>query len=328
MLQAYTANGSTFDLSSLRDAEPLPGTIVWIDMVNPTSDEERQIERLLKTELPTREDLKDIEPSSRLYVENGTTYMTASLVWRVEAGYADIAEVGFVVADDRLVTIRYAEPKAFRLYSSSAQRLGGCGANGLTVLTKLLEAIIDRTAEILEITSARLDQMSIDIFQRDVAKTHKKNEISRDLERHIGEIAHYQRVTAKTRESLMSLARLLSFLSGMPAIDKDKELKERCKSVSRDIVSLSEHVGFISANITFHLDATLGLINLEQNKIIKIFSIASVVLLPPTVVAGIYGMNFHNMPELSWEYGYPYALAVMVVVSVGPILWFRNKGWL
>ncbi len=205
--------------------------------------------------------------------------------------------------------------------------MGGCGANGLAVLTKLLETIVDRTAEILEYTSAGIDELS----EQDLPprRRRKKNEhdASKDLESHIGDIAEFQRLTAKTRESLMSLARVLSYLSAMPAVARDKAMKERCKSVSRDIQSLSEHANFISANITFHLDATLGMINLEQNKIIKIFSIAAVILLPPTFVGTIYGMNFKDMPELSWDYGYLYALALMVVVSIIPFVWFRKKGW-
>lgn len=326
MLQAYTANGSVFDLGSLSEGEPLPQAVVWIDMVSPTPQEERLVETLTAVELPTHEDLKDIEPSSRLYIDNGTIYLTASLAWQVETEFAAVTEVGFVVTDRQLVTIRYAEPKAFKIFSAGAQRMGGCGVNGLVVLTKLLETIVDRTAEILEFTSTLMDELSIVIFQRD-RRSRKEHEVSKNLEGHLGSIAQAQRVTAKTRESLMSLSRVLSFLSAIPAVAKDKELRERCKSVSRDIQSLSEHANFISANITFHLDATLGLVTLEQNKIIKIFSIAAVILLPPTFIASIYGMNFQHMPELSWTYGYPYAIALMILASVLPFVWFRKKGW-
>jgi magnesium transporter len=326
MLQAYAANGSAFDLGSLNEDQHLPQAVVWIDMISPTVEEERFVEALTGAELPTHEDLKDIEPSSRLYVENGTLYLTASLAWRVETGFADVTEVGFVVVGQRLVTIRYAEPKAFKLFSAGAPRMGGCGANGLTVLTKLLETIVDRTAEILEFTSAGLDELSSLIFLRD-ARIRNESQAAKNLESHLGSIAQFQRVTAKTRESLGSLARVLSFLSAVPAIAQDKELRERCNSVSRDIQSLSEHANFIAGNINFHLDATLGLINLEQNKIIKIFSIAAVLLLPPTFIASIYGMNFQHMPELSWTYGYPYAIGLMVIASVVPLIWFRKKGW-
>lgn len=326
MLQAYTSNGSPFDLATLRDSDSLPSAVVWLDLVSPTPDEERRTEQLLGIELPTHEDLKDIEPSSRLYVEDGTVYLTASLAWRIETGFAEITDVGFVIAGHRLVTIRYAEPKAFKIFRAAAPRMGGCGASGLVVLTKLLETIVDRTAEILEYTSAGIDDLSDKIFRHDAGKKNE-HDASKDLESHIGDIAEFQRLTAKTRESLMSLARVLSYLSAMPAVARDKAMKERCKSVSRDIQSLAEHANFISANITFHLDATLGMINLEQNKIIKIFSIAAVVLLPPTFVGTIYGMNFKDIPELSWEYGYLYAIVLMIVVSIIPFVWFRKKGW-
>jgi len=326
MLQAYVSDGSPFDLTTLSESEPLPPSVVWLDLIDPSNEEERLAERLLDVELPTHDDLKDIEPSSRLYVENGTIYMTASLAWRVETGFAEITDVGFVIADNRLVTIRYAEPKAFKIFRTAAPRLGGCGSTGLVVLTKLLESIVDRTAEILEYTSAAVDDLSGKIFYRDALRKNE-HEASKDLQAQLGSIAEFQRLTAKTRESLTSLARVLSFLSPMPAISQDKGMKDRCKSVSRDIQSLSEHATFVSANITFLLDATLGLINLEQNKIIKIFSIAAVVLLPPTFVGTLYGMNFKDMPELNWTYGYVYAIGLMVVVSVIPFIWFRKKGW-
>jgi magnesium transporter len=326
MLQAYTSKGTEFDLASWKKDEPLPPSVVWLDLVNPSQEEEHKAESCLGVDLPTHDDLKDIEPSSRLYTENGTIYMTASLAWRIETGLAQITDVGFVIADDRLVTIRYAEPKAFKIFRDAGPRIGGFGDSGLAALTKLLETIIDRTAEILEYTSARIDGLSERIFQRDVERRNA-HQAEKDLQSHLGEIAHFQRLTAKTRESLMSLGRVVSFLSSMPAVANDKELKERCASISRDIQSLGEHANFISANITFHLDATLGLINLEQNKIIKILSIAAVVLLPPTFIGSVYGMNFKDIPELSWSFGYAYAIGVMILVSVVPFLWFRKKGW-
>ncbi|TPW30650.1 magnesium transporter CorA family protein [Pararhizobium mangrovi] len=326
MLHAYTRQAASFDIAAGDGTEPLPDDVVWLDMLSPSAEEEARAEAMLGVDLPTRDELKDIEPSSRLYAEDDTLYMTASLVSRWESGAAELFDIGFVIVGNRLVTIRYGEPKAFRLFLAAAGRQGECGKTGSASLARLLETVVDRTAEILEVTSANMDRLSDVIFKRDM---HHRNEhdTSKDLESRLGEIAESQRTTAKVRESLSSLGRLVRFFAGTEAVRANADLQERCASLDQDIRSLGEHAGFISANVTFHLDATLGLINLEQNKIIKIFSIAAVVLLPPTFIGTIYGMNFKDMPELSWAYGYPYALVLMVVVSAIPVVWFRKKGW-
>jgi len=137
-----------------------------------------------------------------------------------------------------------------------------------------------------------------------------------------------QDMLAKTRDSLISMGRLMSFLSLPIHVREDKELREHVKSLGRDIGSLLDHSAFLASNIGFLLDASMGLINIEQNAIIKIFSVAAVVFLPPTLVASIYGMNFHHMPELDWLYGYPFAIGLMVTSAVLPYLFFKRKGWL
>jgi magnesium transporter len=170
-----------------------------------------------------------------------------------------------------------------------------------------------------------IDILSMHVFGDRAKKTRKP---SNYLEEKLRDIAGHHRMISKVRDSLGSLSRLLTFFHTIPAIQQDREAKELCRTVSRDIQSLSEHASFVAANITFLLDASLGLINIEQNSIIKIFSIASVVFLPPTLVASVYGMNFQVIPELHWAAGYPYSLALMVVSAVIPFFFFRWKGWL
>lgn len=325
VITAYRSNCKSMDVTDLPPSEGIPEDVIWIDMVEPTRADEAYVEKLLGVEVPTREDLKDIEPSSRLYIEDNTVFMTASLVWKVETESPTLTDVAFILSANRLVTIRYAQPKSFALFIGALQRLPEEWRSGAALLVKLLETIADRTAEILEQTVARIDILSMHVFGDRARKVRRP---SNYLEEKLKDIAGHHRLVSKVRDSLGSLSRMLTFLYTIPAVQQDREAKELCRSVSRDIQSLSEHASFIAANITFLLDASLGLINIEQNSIIKIFSIASVVFLPPTLVASIYGMNFEFMPELHWAPGYPLSLGVMVVSAVVPFLFFRWKGWL
>ncbi len=325
MIRACRNRGDAEIILPGEPPQSLDPDILWLDLVNPDRDEELLVEELLGIPLPTREDLKDIEPSSRLYVEEGGVYMTASLVWKVETGLPELTDVAFIITGNRLVTIRYAEPKSFVLFTAALHRTGVKYRTGAELMARLLETIADRTAEILEVTVARIDALAADVF---VDQKTAKRRPPRYLEDKLIDIAGHQRLVSKTRDSLVSLSRLVSFFRALPLIRHDQEAGELLRIVSRDVQSLSEHAAFVSGNITFMLDASLGLINVEQNAIIKIFSIASVVFLPPTLVASVYGMNFQFMPELNWNYGYALALLLMLLSAVIPFLFFRWKGWL
>jgi magnesium transporter len=328
MIRLYDAQGVCLDTPASDDAA-LPETVCWIDMLHPTPEEEAQVEALIGVEVPSRDELRDIEPSSRLYIENGAVYLTASVVWKADTDFAEIADIGFVLSGDRLVTIRYAEPKAFTMFAASAHRELAhreiASAAGHDVMSRLLEAMIDRSAEVLEHRSRRIDALSTEVFSRGAANNPEA--VTRDLEATLGVIAGHQRTVAKVRESLMSLARIASFLQTLPEIMGDKTLKQRCRSMAGDVQSLSEHADFISENIIFLLDASLGLISVQQNQVMKVLSVAAMIFLPPTFIGTVYGMNFQDMPELSQPWAYPIALTVMAVSALGPYLWFKRKGW-
>jgi magnesium transporter len=325
LITAYCSDSKPLQLPDLSAADRLPDNAIWIDMVDPTREEEANIERLLGLEVPTREDMKDIEPSSRLYVENGSVFLTASLLWKADTNLPMLTDVAFILTGHRLVTIRYAQPKSFALFIAALQRIPQERRTGIALLAKLLETIVDRTAEVLEQTVAGIDILSVHVFGDRVKKIRRPGNY---LEEKLKDIAGYHRTLSKVRDSLSSLSRLLTFLHAIPAMQQDQEARELCRNVSRDVQSLSEHASFVAGNITFLLDASLGLINIEQNAIIKIFSIASVVFLPPTLVASVYGMNFEHMPELHFAYGYPTSLLLMVVSAIVPFFFFRWKGWL
>ncbi|KQW31523.1 magnesium transporter [Rhizobium sp. Root274] len=325
MIRAYRTDGSAEILGPQSAKDHISPDIIWIDLISPSVEEEEYVERSIGIPLPTREELKDIEPSSRLYVENDAVYMTASLIYKADTPLPQLTDIAFILHDNRLITIRYAEPKSFALFAASLLRLNGQCKSGAALLGSLLETVADRTAEILETLAARLDALSVAVF---VDRKAAKRRPPRFLEDKLLDIAAHHQLVSKVRDSLVSLSRLVTFLSSQSVIRSDTLATELCTIVARDIQSLAEHAAFVGNNITFMLDASLGLISVEQNAIIKIFSIASVVFLPPTLVASIYGMNFRLMPELDWSFGYPLALVAMLVSAVIPFLFFRWKGWL
>jgi magnesium transporter len=297
----------------------------WFDLIEPTQEEDNRIEAVCGISIPTRDEMAEIEISSRLYQEDGAVFMTALVLANVDHGNFTLEPVSFILTGSNLVTVRYHVPKAFELFTSRALReASGCGTNA-SALVMLLEAVVDRAADVLERTAREIDGLSARIFGlRDAEKAKGPA-----FERVLVDLGKMGDLTSAIRDSLISLDRVGGFLAlSLPAYDKDKALKERLKTLNRDIRSISDHTGFLSQKVTFLLDATLGLINIEQNNIIKIFSIAAVVLLPPTLVASAYGMNFAHMPELEWTLGYPMAIGLMVISALIPFWYFKRKGWL
>lgn len=307
------------------DGVLLADDTVWIDLIDPTAEEEAKLENELGIDIPTREEMEEIEISSRLYREDGASFMTATLPSQSDGSDPLMHPVTFVLAGSRLITVRYHEPKVFSAFPARAGKTSlGC-ENGESVLVALLEAVVDRVADILERAGRDIDSLSRDVFQHRAAKPTK----SRDFQRVLEMIGLKGDLTSNIRDSLVTLERLVSFLSqGAVQRNSPKQIRERLKTLYRDIRSIADHAGFLSQKITFLLDATLGMINIEQNAIIKIFSVAAVVFLPPTLVASSYGMNFEYMPELEWLLGYPWALGLMVVSAIIPYLFFKKRGWL
>jgi magnesium transporter len=299
-------------------------TPCWIDLVFPQPEELKQVGEALKIAVPSRAEAEEIEVSSRLYQEDGAFFMTANLVTSPDTDNVESSAITFILTETCLVTVRYLEPRPFDAFAARLQKPGGNCANSLDVLIGLLEAIIDRMADILEIHSSEIEKISRTIFA-DV----KKEPTPINLNNVIKEIGREGNHISIIRESLTSLGRMSIFLNqAVYANPKAVEIRDVLKVVGRDVASLADHASFITNKVTFLLDATLGMISIQQNSIIKIFSIAAVVFLPPTLIASIYGMNFHFIPELSWEVGYPLALGLMVVSAVLPYLFFKRKGWL
>ena len=325
MLRAYGPNcdGELIAPSSQR----IPDDAAWIDLEEPTKEEEKLVELCIKVDVPTEEEMAEIEPSSRLYEKNGALYMTVSALRGVEEHLPSTTPIGFVLAGNRLVTIRYATPKPIRTFENHARRDPEIVKDGPTALVRLLDAIIDRLADEIENVSETMEGLSQEIFQSNQQERRIPVEKLRALLTSIGKV---QTLLTKIRYSAVSTLRMLSFLSGSNRIhEKDQtELRHHLGSLTTDLTALSEHSSYLVDSLTFLLDASLGLISIEQNAAMKLFSWAAVVFLPPTLIAGIYGMNFHDFPELGWRLGYPMALTLMLVTAIGPYLYFKKRGWI
>jgi magnesium transporter len=328
---SVTGEGTTGEQVS---AQPLPTerapSIVWYDLINPTAEEEREVGERLGLSVPTMDEMEDIELSARLYQEDGAEFMTMTVLTRPDAGTPIKVPVTFIVKGSILVTVRYAEPRPFDAFMARARKANGLGlhsATGELIMTGLIEAIIDRMADTLERLGNDIDQISRDVFEAKASKANKKQRDLRELIRAIGQKGEFITVV---RESLVSVSRVVAYYGALDGVDRKlpKEMRQRLKLLQRDATSLGDHSAFLSGKINFLLDATLGLINLEQNQIIKIFSVASVMFLPPTLVASVYGMNFAYQPELQWHYGYHAALGLMIVSMALPYLYFKRRGWL
>jgi magnesium transporter len=300
-------------------------TSVWIDLLSPAREEEQALESRLGIDIPTREEMEEIEISSRLYQEDGTAFMTAILPAQSDTDEPTMAPVTFILAPNRLVTVRYHEPRAFQSFPLRAGKVNlGC-SDAETTLVALLETIIDRLADILERAGHEIDAVSQSIFQRG----NSRSLASRDFQALLETVGRKGDLTSKIRESLVSMERVIAFLGQVAAQRKSNEdIRTRIGTLARDAGSLNDHVNFLSQKVTFLLDATLGMISIEQNAIIKIFTVAAVAFLPPTLIASVYGMNFAHMPELSWDFGYPLALGLMVISAVLPHFYFKRRGWL
>ncbi len=315
----------SFERRPLAIGDTVPREAVWIDLIEPTREEDRRVEEALGIEIPTREETRNIEPSEVLYVENGVRYMSARILCQSGTESPTLAPISFILKDHTLVTVRYDEPRSFQMFINRMGRPGAGTPSGDHVLISLFETVIDRAAEILRLTGERIDEASAMVFDVNASRRADVDTFRTTLQTMGMEGTRI----SKVRESLVSIERMLLFLSANTAgATLPDDLRAEVRTTLRDLQSLEDHATFLSNKIQFLLDAVLGLVSLEQNKIIKIFSVAAVVFLPPTLIASSYGMNFKNMPELDWQLGYPMALGMMVLSAICTYLFFKIKRWL
>jgi magnesium transporter len=304
------------------DPITVPPESLWVDIFDPQTQEREAVKALFGFDPPTREDMDEIEISSRLYQEEGAIFMTALVLSKTETTDPECQGVSFILAGERLLTVRYSEPQPFNTFANRAERQVNLWPRGDIILAGLLEAIIDRTADVLEKVGAEVDAVSKQIFSTN------GDDPARDYQKILLRLGGRNDLTSKARESLISMGRMLAFLSQALDLKATKDMRGHIKVMTRDVQSLADHTTYLSNKITFLLDAVLGIVNIAQSRIIRILSVAATVFLPPTLLASVWGMNFKFMPELESPYGYAAALVMIVLSAIVPYLIFRWRKWL
>lgn len=337
---------------------PKDDRVGWIDLLSPTNEEEKAAEAFLGVAIPTQEEALEIEFSSRFYNDEGGQYLTISIVAGYDAGEPILTPLTFVFSSHRLATVRYADFAALRQFLARLPKLGDACKDPAGVFVTLVEAVIDRLADIVEKTGMEVDRINKEIFRRGAkpkAAGGKRRE--RQLEGFLKDIGYQNDIVSKIRESLASIERMLQYIASVglqparlgPTANSDvdtpadapssggngkKKKGEKpkidpatLKLMARDVRSLTDHLSFLSTRATFLLDATLGLISVQQNEVIRVFTAVATILLPPTLIGTLYGMNFTHMPELDWTFGYPLALLAMAASALVPYLILKWRGW-
>ncbi len=327
MLSLHTCAVAQGEIPVDLTVDSLPPEIVWIDMHNATEHEIAFVERVTGVEIPTFADLSEIETSSRLYNESGTLYLSTPVVFRADSGEPISTPLGFVLNKERLITVRFEALNVFKTVKLHTTKTEAFHQSSAGAFVGLVDATVDRMADVLERVGADLDKASRRVFggsEVNGRPAHESDKL-RDILR---QVARDGDLASKIRDSLLGLARIVPYVANVGADWLPSEMKTRLKTSRQDIASLADYDTHLSNKIQFLLDATLGLINIEQNQIIRVLTIVSVVGVPPTFVSSMYGMNFKFMPELEWTFGYPYALILILLSAIAPILWFKLRGWL
>lgn len=316
MLMAFTLSKGILEQVAINAAADLVPEIIWVDAINPNEEERDWLRSAYNQELPTIDDLYEIEATSRFYENEFGLHISSYFLNYADEDSENIS-AAFVFNGDRLFTLREEELAAFRLFRLRARKGLVNLTNSKSILLGLFETKVENLADILERVAADLEATSKQVLG---------NAEQDDMESLLTDIATREDINGKVRISMMDLQRMLYLLLRSGILNAEQS--ERLRDIIRDSESLIANTAFLFDKIKFLLDTTLGFINVNQNKIIKIFSVASVVFLPPTMVASIYGMNFDIMPELSWRFGYAWAIGVMALSAVAPFFYFKRRKWL
>lgn len=300
--------------ADLENAKP-----VWVDLTDPNDDERAWVKSIYGVILPGEDEVKDIEASARYYeAENGDLHLRTDFLLEEDEGPARTVTVAFILAKNMLFSVHTDDLPIFRLVRLRARSRPGSIGDYKDVLLDLYATDAEYSADALEGIYQGLEGVSRRVLQKELT--------DQDAAEVLSAIAAEEDLNGRIRRNMMDTRRAVSFLMRGRLLNTDQF--EEARQILRDIESLDGHTAFLFDKINFLMDATVGFININQNKIVKIFSVASVAFLPPTLIASIYGMNFKILPELQWDLGYPFALALMVASAIAPFMYFKRRGWL
>lgn len=326
MLNAYTCTVSALRRIAPASEEALHAA-AWIDLVQPTEAEASLVQQVTGLEIPRESDLAEIESSSRLNAENNVLTLSMPLVARLDES-PSLVPGGFVLTRERLITIRFAPSRAFDAFIDREQRGGTGNTTSMHLFVGILEAIVDRQADALEQARAELDAISHRIFRERPMQLGGSKHEDRMLRATLNVIGRAGDVISYVRDSQVTAGRIVPFVQAMAKDWLPADLAPRMTALTQDIASLNDFDTHLNDKLQFLLDATLGFINIAQNNVMKVLTVASVVGIPPVLLAGIYGMNFKATPEYDWPWGYAYGLGVIAVSALIPLLWFKLRDWI
>jgi magnesium transporter len=304
-----------------------PTSPIWLDLYDASSAELIEVERRSGFVVPTRDRLSEIEMSSRLQARDGVLTMSVPMVARADADERGVSPVGFVLSRDRLVTVRFRPLHAFDAVAERFEDPATTPASSLEVFVDLCDEIIDRIADSLEQAAAELRGISTTTFHVPDEAGRKAIHSNRILRAELRQVGRLGDRVSETRDALLAIGRAVDFACEMTADWLDGKLEPRMRSLRQDVASLDDYEVHLSDKVQFLLDAMVGLIGIAQNDVFKILTIVSIVGIPPTLIAGIYGMNFKTMPEYDWSHGYAYGLSVIALSAIAPLVWFKWRGW-
>lgn len=310
---------NTSDIETLRQA-------VWIDLHDPTPEESARVAHATGLAVPTLAEVSEIETSSRLGLRDGVLYLSMPMVSMVDGPRG--VSAGFVLSRERLLTVRFAASNVFDMFVTHMPRGETRSDSATHILVGLLEAIVDRQADVLERVQTDLDNISHRVFSLGAHGGNGRKMEDRILRETLVELGRIGDLISHIRESQLGAARLVPFIDVNAAKWLAAGLKNRLRTLRRDIASVSDFDNHLSDKLQFLLDATLGFINIAQNDVMKVMTITSVAGIPPVLVAGIYGMNFKSMPELEWAWGYHYAWGLIILTTLIPLAIFRWRKWM
>ena len=315
MLKVYSRKSPKLQVLELKDLDK--AELLWLDLLNPSPEEKAAAEELLGITIPNQEEIMEIELSSRIYREGGVDFLTTPIITNSESLRPQSSPVCFILLPQTLLTLRFAEPTSFGSYAHKLNKAKDIPNSSQQIIVGLLETIADRMADILEKVSGDLENTSHNIFSA-----------QNGLQNIIQKIGHSGDLLSKAQETLAGLSRILSYLEEIEYNWHEEAAKAGLHAVHHDVNSISEYAITLSNKITFLLDASLGMINIEQNKVLKIFALLTLIMMPPTIIVGFFGMNFHYMIiDLEWNGGPFLAIILMFLSALIPFWYLHKKGW-
>jgi magnesium transporter len=299
---------------------------IWVDLLRPTDDERNAVESRYGVTLPTRDELSEVELSSRVSEENGVLFLNIPTISPMSGVEHRPSPVGFVLGKDFLVTIRYAELRSFdsviRKFPTHTMRGTSVG-----VFSAIVDEMVDLSADLLEEVADGLEVISRGVFSK-LGQQRDRLTSNEELRNLLTQVGHAGERLSRIRDSVLGLQRIVPYVASSEVNWIPHELRVHLETPRNDLASLNEYQTHLSDKVQFLLDAVLGFITIKQSDIFQVLTVISIVGIPPTLVASIYGMNFKNMPELSWTWGYQYGLVVILISAIVPILWFKWKKWI